>query len=88
MYSNFIFLISYFLFELSCKNTHTQTWTHICMRTQTHTHEYSIVAFSKNSTIKIDDYIHIEILTHKYKYIAKVNNLSSLLQTHIILHNT
>ena len=32
-----------FLFELSCKNTHTQT--------QRDSNEYSIVVFSKNATI-------------------------------------
>ena len=47
MYSDFVFL-DRFLFELSCKNTHTHTNTH------THSNEYPIVAFSKNATIKIE----------------------------------
>ena len=49
MYSNFVFL-DRFLFELSCKSTHTQTRRH------THTHRDPIVAFSKNATIIL--YIH------------------------------
>ena len=46
MYSTFVFL-DRFLFELSCKNTHTQTQTH----KHRDSNEYSIVAFSKNATI-------------------------------------
>ena len=42
MCSNFVFL-GRFLFELSCKNTHTHTGSN----------EYPIVAFSKNATIII-----------------------------------
>ena len=45
MYLNFIFL-DQFLFELLCKNTHTQK------HTQTHTNSiwlYSIVVFCKNN---------------------------------------
>ena len=41
MYSNFLFL-DRFLFELSCKNTHTQTRTHT--HTQRDSNEYPIVA--------------------------------------------
>ena len=44
MYSDFVFL-DRFLFELLCKNTHTDTQTH------TDSNEYPIVAFSKNATI-------------------------------------
>ena len=40
MYSNFVFL-DQFLFELSCKNTHTHTNTH----THRDSNEYPIVAF-------------------------------------------
>ena len=40
MYSNFVF-VDRFLFELSCKNTHTHR----------DSDEYPIVAFSKNATI-------------------------------------
>ena len=40
MYSDFVFL-DRFLFELSCKHTHTHT----------DSNEYPIVAFSKNATI-------------------------------------
>ena len=36
-----------FLFELSCKNTHTHKHTH----THRDSNEYPIVAFSKNATI-------------------------------------
>ena len=46
MYPNFVFL-DRFLFELSCKKTHTNTETH----THTDSNEYPIVAFSKNATI-------------------------------------
>ena len=46
MYSDFVF-IDRFIFELSCKNTHTDTHTH----THTDSNEYPIVAFSKNATI-------------------------------------
>ena len=46
MYSNFVFL-DRFLFELSCKNTHTHKHTH----THRDSNEYPIVAFSKNATI-------------------------------------
>ena len=46
MYSDFVFL-DRFLFELSCKNTHTHTNTH------RDSNEYPIVAFSKNATIII-----------------------------------
>ena len=42
MYSDFVFL-DRFLFELSCKNTHTNT--------HRDSNEYPIVAFSKNATI-------------------------------------
>ena len=60
MCSDLVFL-DRFLFELSCKNTHTHTHTnthtHTQTHTQTHTHrdsnEYPIVAFSKNATIII-----------------------------------
>ena len=45
MYSDFVFL-DRFLFELSCKNTHTHKHTH------RDSNEYPIVAFSKNATIK------------------------------------
>ena len=38
-----------FLFELSCKNTHT--WKHTQKHTHTDSNEYSIDAFSKNATI-------------------------------------
>ena len=41
MYSDFVFLDRFF-FELSCKNTHTQTRTH----TQTHTHRLQRVPYS------------------------------------------
>ena len=44
MYSDFVFL-DRFLFELSCKNTHTHTNTH------RDSNEYPIVAFSRNATI-------------------------------------
>ena len=62
MYLNFMFL-DRFLFELSCKNTHTHTHTHThtYTHTQKHTHtfgrthkdsnEYSIVVFCKNAII-------------------------------------
>ena len=60
MYSDFVFL-DRFLFELSCKHTHTHTNTDAHTHTHTHTHtdsnEYPIVAFSKNATIKIKQYI-------------------------------
>ena len=46
MYSDFVFL-DRFLFELSCKNTHTHKHTH----THRDSNEYPIVAFSKNATI-------------------------------------
>ena len=56
MYSDFVF-VDRFLFELSCKNTHTHTHGDTHTHTQTHTHtdsnEYPIAAFSKNATIKI-----------------------------------
>ena len=48
MYSNFLFL-NRFLFELSCKNTHT----HKHGNTDRDSKEYPIVAFSKNATILI-----------------------------------
>ena len=50
MYSNFVFL-DQFLFELPCKNTHTQTQKHTHMHRDSN--EYPIVAFSKNATIII-----------------------------------
>ena len=46
MYSDFMFL-DRFLFELSCKNTHTHTHKH----THRDSNEYPIVAFPKNATI-------------------------------------
>ena len=46
MYSNFV-LLGRFLFELSCKNTHTHKHTH------RDSNEYPIVVFSKNVTINI-----------------------------------
>ena len=50
MYSNFVFL-DRFLFELSCKHTHTHT----------DSNEYPIVAFSKNATItSLEDYQSIK----------------------------
>ena len=54
MYLNFMFL-DQFLFELSCKNTHTQGNTH------THPDKFFIVAFCKNATIYKDDR-----LCHRY----------------------
>ena len=48
MYSNFVFL-DQFLFELSCKKTHTQTHTHT--HAHTDSNEYPIVVFSKNATV-------------------------------------
>ena len=51
-FSNFVFL-DRFLFELSCKHTHTHKHTNKDTHTDTHrdSNEYSIVAFSKNATI-------------------------------------
>ena len=48
MCSNFTFL-DQLLFELLCKNTHTDTHIH----THTGFDEYSIVSFCKNATIMI-----------------------------------
>ena len=57
MYSDFVFL-DQFLFELSCKNTHTRKHG----RTHTHTdsNEYPIVAFSKNERGRLRFQIHLE----------------------------
>ena len=71
MYSDFVFL-DRFLFELSCKNTHTHGHTHT--HTHAHTHrdsnEYPIVAFSKNATIIIPalkNYIGVVLKQKLYK---------------------
>ena len=54
MYLNFM-VLNEFLFELSCKNTHTYTHTH--MDALKVSDEYSIVAFSNNATVKMRDTI-------------------------------